>query len=171
MDKFEAMSTVKKLISQERYQIARMTYLNNSKGLVEVAKLDTLHLRFKIGEPLKEIQMSVTFCDTYFDLLAFPSPIMVDEKFSLSTIRFINFLNQYLKMGNGRFYFDQETMDVAISVRIPYYLLQAFPLESTDKSIIGSIVFYIDAGYPLYHVSNGRMMVEEAYDYMNKIWA
>lgn len=171
MNKFEAMSSVKKLINQERYQFAHMTYLNNSKGLVEVAKLDTLHLRFKIGEPLKEIQMSVTFCDKYFDLLAFPSPIMVDEKFSLSTIRFINFLNSYLKMGNGRFYLDQETMDVAISVRIPYYFLQAFPLESVDKSIIGSIEFYIDVGYSLYQVSNGCMTVEVACDYMNRVWA
>lgn len=170
MNKIKAMSNVKRLIKQQSQRYTHMTYLNENKGPIDLAKIDSLHVRFGIGEPLGEVQMSVRFSDNYFDLLAFPSPIMVDENFASATIRFINTLNHYMKMGNGRFYLDESTMDVAISVRIPYYYLKAFPLESVDDSISGSMAFYMDVGYPIYHVSRGNMTVKEACDYIRDIW-
>lgn len=164
----EAMSTVKELIQKQKYQYKYFDYYND--GPIDIKKANGLHYTFEIKKPMSEIQISVTFLDKYFDVLAFPHPVIVDKRFVLNVVRFLNYLNGYIKMGNGRFYLDEEFLDVAFSVRVPYYILEAFPAESVENSISGSIAFFIDFARPLYHVSKGSLSVEEACKYVDEIY-
>lgn len=110
------------------------------------------------------------FLQKYIDLLAFPHPIIVEKKYVLPTIRFLNFLNSYIKTRNGRFYLDEDFLDVAFSARIPYYLLESHPKESIEVSILGSVDFFLDAKYPIFKVSKGIINADEAIGSMKEIW-
>lgn len=171
MTKQEAMRLVRKLVDQQKYMYTHIHYIKNeSSEPVDISKIDMIHLTFDVGEPLEEVQVALHFCEKYIDLLAFPHPIIVEKKYVLPTIRFLNFLNSYIKTRNGRFYLDEDFLDVAFSARIPYYLLESHPKESIEDSILGSVDFFLDAKYPLFKVSKGIIDVDEAIDSMKEIW-
>lgn len=171
MIKQEVMRLVRKLVDQEGYKYTHIHYMKNeSNKPIDISKVDVIHLTFDMGEPLKEIQVSLHFCEKYIDLLAFPHPIIVEKKYALPTIRFLNFLNTYIKSPNGRFYLDEEFLDVAFSARIPYYLVEAYPKESTVDIISVAVDFFLDASYPLFNVSKGIIDVNQAIYNMEEIW-
>lgn len=171
MTKQEAMQMVRKLVDRQKYRYTHIYYMKNeSSEPIDISKVDMMHLTFHIGEPLEEVQITLEFCEKYIDLLAFPHPIIVDKKYVLPTIRFLNFLNSYIKTMNGRFYLDEDSLDVAFSARIPYYLLQSYPKESVADSIVGSIDFFLDAKFLLFEVSKGIIDAEKAIDSMREIW-
>lgn len=173
MTKQEAMRIVKKLVNQQRYQYSYIYYLNTTNEPIELSKINQLHLSFKTENFLNEIQMAISFYDDYYDVLAFPHPFIVTDTSITSIskiVRFLNFLNSYIKMGNGRFYLDEDFADIVFSVRIPYYVLEAFPLESIENSVAGTLNFYMDIAEPLYNVVKEEITIEEAYSYMKEIW-
>jgi hypothetical protein len=79
-------------------------------------------------------------------------------------------MNSHVKAGNGRFYLDEEYLDIAYSIRVSYFILEAFPIESIQNSIFAALDFYVDAASPLYSVSKGNISTEEACNYMDKLW-
>ena len=170
MTKQEAMKMVRKLVDRQKYMYTHIYYMKNeSSELVDISKVDMLHLTFYVGEPFGEVQITLKFCEKHIDLLAFPHPIIIDKKYVLSTIRFINFLNSYIKSLNGRFYLDEDFLDLVFSARIPYYLLESYPKESIADSIVGSIEFFLDAKFVLFEVSKGIIDVDKAIDSMREI--
>lgn len=138
--------------------------------VVNFNKVDTIHLAFDVGQPLGEIQTSLRFDENYLDILVFPNPIIVGKSFVLPTIRFLNFLNSYIKTRSGRFYLDEDYLDIAFSARVPYYLLKTYPNESIEDGITNPIDFYLDVKYLLFKVSKGIIGEDEAIDSIKEIW-
>ena len=130
MTKKEAMILVRKLIDEQKYLYTHISYVKGGDSPVLLQDPDVIHLTFAMGHPLKEVQLSIRFDETYADILAFPHPVIVKPDCILHAIRFLNFVNNYLKTWNGRFYLDEEFLDVAYSARIPYFLLEMYPSES-----------------------------------------
>lgn len=173
MTKLEAMRLVRKLINQQKYMYTHICYIKGKdirETPVDISKIDTIHLTFDVGESIGEIQMSLRFDETYLDILAFPHPIIVDKTYTLQITRFINFLNTYNKTWSGRFYLDEEFLDIAYSVRIPYYILDAFPIKSMVNGVSTPIDLYMNINYLLFKVSKGMIEVEEAIKGMKEIW-
>ncbi|NMA85003.1 MAG: hypothetical protein GX962_14200 [Epulopiscium sp.] len=173
MNKQEAMLLVRKLLDQQKYLYTRIQYVkdvDNRVALVDISEVDTIHLTYDVGEPIGEIQMSLRFDKTYMDKLAFPHPIIVNEKYILQITRFLNFLNSYNKTWNGRFYLDEDYLDIAYSARIPYYLLDAYPNKSMKGGVSTPIDLYLDIKYLLFKVSKGIIGAEEAIEGMKELW-
>lgn len=171
MKKQQAMQIVRRLIDQQKYRYTHIHYMKNgSSNPIDLSKVDMIHLTYYVGEPFGEVQITLKFCEKYIDLLAFPHPIIVDKKYVLPIIRFLNFLNSYIKSMNGRFYLDEDFLDVAFSARIPYYLLESHPKESIADSIVGLIDFFLDAKFLLFEVSKGIIDAEKAIDSIREIW-
>jgi|LSQX01.2.fsa_nt_gb hypothetical protein len=174
MTKLEAMGLVRNLVDQQKYMYTHICYIkgDDSRAVpIDISKIDTIHLTFAVGDPIGEIQMSLQFDESYLDILAFPHPIIVDKTYALQIAKFLNFLNTYNKTWSGRFYLDEDFLDIAYSVRIPYYLLDAFPNESMVNGISIPIDLYLDIKYLLYKVSKGIIESEEAIEGMKGIWS
>ena len=79
-------------------------------------KADMWNLSFAVGAPLGEIQVTLAFHKEWIDILAFPHPRIIDEDYVSEMVRFVNCLNGYVKLQNtnGRFYVDENDLDVAI---------------------------------------------------------
>lgn len=173
MTKQEAMCIVKKSVNQQRYQYSYINYLNTTNEPIELSKSDKLHFSFSTEKFLNEIQMSISFYDDYYDVLAFPHPIIVTDTSITSIsriVRFLNFLNSYVKMGSGRFYLDEDFADIVFSVRIQYYILEAFLQKSVENSVTGALDIFMDIAGPLYSVVKDEISIEEACNYMKEKW-
>lgn len=135
-------------------------------------KADMWNLSFPIGAPLGEIQVTLAFHKEWIDVLAFPHPRIIDEGCVLEMIRFINSLNAYVKLQdtNGRFYVDEDALDVVYSARLSYKYMELMLLEAVRYGVLGLLDFVADAAIPLNLIGQGAMTVEEGYQYMVELW-
>lgn len=135
-------------------------------------KADMWNLSFAVGAPLGEIQVTLDFHKEWIDVLAFPHPRIIDENRVSEMVRFVNCLNGYVKLQNtnGRFYVDENDLDVAYSARIGYKYLELLPQEAVSHGVLGFLGFVADAAVPLYQVGQGEMTAEEGCRYMEELW-
>lgn len=162
----EAMREVKRMVA-ENYKYSHMQHYNTKGQVIDYQKLNMVHYSFKSETPLKEIQVTFEFQETFFDMLAFPHPVIVTEKFLRETIDFINYVNSIIKV--GRLYVDTEYLDIAFSVRVPYDIFEAFETKGIDLSLNSALCFYHDLGYILYAVVTGEMSADEGKISVNRI--
>ena len=133
---------------------------------------DMWNLSFPIGAPLGEIQVTLDFRKEWIDVLAFPHPRIIDGDCVSEMVRFANCLNGYVKLQNtnGRFYVDENDLDVAYSARIGYKYLELMPQEAVSHGVLGFLGFVSDAAVPMYQVGQGEMTAEEGVQYMVELW-
>ena len=168
---------IKNLILRElknsRYRYSHFLFLRGEDmSVCSIEESDTWSITLPVGEPLNEIQLTITFAESYLDVLAFPHPIILDREQVFEMERFINLLNGYVKLqnSNGRFYVDEVPLDIAYSARVSYQFLTAFPTESMENGMMGFWDIIADAAIPLYGVAKGEMDTEAACRYMVEIW-
>ena len=137
------------------------------KGVYNVFDLQC-NYSFHFPEPLNELQLTVSFYNTYCDILIFPHPVIIEKENIISAVRFINHVNSYVK-SNGRFYIDEKYLDVAYSSRIFYDYIEAFP-EAYINFIINAMTYFKDISIFLFGVCQGEMTIEEACEGLNNIW-
>ncbi len=124
-------------------------------------------------EPLKELQLTVSFFENFVDMLLFPHPTILDKEINtLEAIRFINYVNSYSKPhnSNGRFYIDEEYSDVVFSSRITYDYIEKFPKKYLGDCIITPMNYFTDIGTLLFDVCTGIMTAESACNCLRSIW-
>ncbi|MGM9602759.1 MAG: hypothetical protein ACI3W5_14405 [Faecousia sp.] len=133
---------------------------------------DMWNLSFPVGAPLGEIQVTLAFHKEWIDVLAFPHPRIIDENRVLEMVRFVNCLNGYVKLQdtNGRFYVNENELDVAYSARLSYQYLELRPQEAVSHGVLGFLSFVADAAVPLYHIGKGEMTADEGCQYMVELW-
>ena len=133
---------------------------------------DIWNLSFSVGAPLHEIQITLTFCEDWVDVLAFPHPRVIKEKYVLEMVRFVNSLNGYVKLQNtnGRFYVDEDYLDVVYSARLSYRYLDVMPQAAVCHGILGFLGFVMDMALPLYQIGQGIMTAKEGCQYMMELW-
>lgn len=165
------MILVRKLIDEQKYLYTHISYMKDEGNApILLQNVDVIHLIFAMGQPLKEVQLSIRFDNIYVDILAFPHPVIVKPDCVSHTIRFLNFVNNYLKTWNGRFYLDEEFLDIAYSARIPYYLLEVYPSNSISAGVTEPIDFYKDIQHSLFGVAQGIITSTTAILNMKVLW-
>ena len=135
-------------------------------------KADMWNLSFPVGAPLGEMQVTLDFYKEWVDVLAFPHPQIIDEDCIIEMVRFVNCLNGYVKLQNtnGRFYVNENDLDVAYSARLNYRYLELLPQEAVSHSILGFLGFVVDVGVPLHLVGKGEMTAEDGCQYIANLW-
>lgn len=161
MNKFNAMKIFKNLISKQRYNFSQIQYINTNSEIVDIRNLNTIHMTYFMGSNIKQIQTTVTFEEKYLDSLSFVSPRILRKEYVNESIRFINFVNGYIKSGNGRFYIDEEYLDIAYAIRIQYYIFEQFENECTEDMLSVVMDFYNDISVPLWNVATGIWSADE----------
>lgn len=133
---------------------------------------DEWSLSFPVGQPLGEVQITLSFKQGWVDILAFPHPRIIKEEYILEMVRFVNCLNGYIKVHdtNGRFYVDENDLDVAYSARISYEYLEYLPQKAVSQGVLGLLGFVADTAIPLYCVGKGEMTAEEGCRYLVELW-
>jgi len=132
-----------------------------------ILKMDLWHLTFEMDLGLPEIQMSIEFTDHYLDILAFPHPVIVNDKNFDSLVKIINYINWDVK-GVGRFYVD-DNKDIAYSLRIKYEMLDKLTVFSL-KEIEFAIDLYSDVLKILFDISTNKMSYEEGKKEIRLMW-
>lgn len=132
----------------------------------------TFPMAVQLEMPWGEVQVSIEFLNDWIDVLAFPHPRIIEKDCVVATVRFINCLNNFVKLQNtnGRFYVDEHDLDVAYSARINYRYLEFFPKEAVDHGVLGCLRFVADIAIPLYQVGHGEMTYEEGRQYISDLW-
>lgn len=152
---------------------SRMVYLNTTNKPVDITQIDTLHYEFDVDRFPGQLQMTVAFFeDGYCDLLMYVHPVIVDRQHVVPVVRFINFINSNFKPHNcsGRFYVDEESLDIAFVARQSYTTLQEHPANCIKNCVSAPICFFQDMADPLYMVSKGSITYEQATLHMEEIW-
>lgn len=146
--------------------------MENGEITEAAPSVDMWHLTFCVGAPLGEIQLTLEFQDEYVDVLAFPHPRIIDEKCALDMVRFVNWLNGNVKLhgSNGRFYVDENDLDVAYSARLSYKYLELLPQEAVSHGVLGFLGFVAAAAVSLYQIGKGDMTAEDGCQYMVELW-
>ena len=104
------------------------------------------HYSFYANEPLQELQLTVSLFNNFCDILLFPHPIILDKENTLEAIRFINIVNSHCKPhnSNGRFYVDEEYLDIVFSSRISYDYIEAFPKKYIEDSVVSPMNYFFN---------------------------
>lgn len=112
------------------------------------------------------------FCNVFCNILLFSHPIILDKETTFKAIRFINYVNSYSKPhnSNGRFYVDEEYLDIVFSSRISYDYIEAFPKKYIEDCIIAPMKYFSDISTLLFDMCNGIMTAKTACDHLNSIW-
>lgn len=172
MNKMQAKLALCKEINRQAGPNIHIACLEDGK--ITAASLDAImwNISFAVGAPLGEIQITVEFNEDWIDILAFPHPRIIDEGHVLEMMRFVNCLNGYIKLQrtHGRFFVDENDLDVAYNARLSYEYLELMPQEAVSHGVLGFLGFVADAAVPLYQVGHGKMTAAEGCQYMVERW-
>ena len=156
-------------------KIKAMTFMNNLfKNTFKYiltkrhVKLDYWNCMFKVEYLRHEIQMTFNFEDSYVDILLFPHPIIFKSEHKVEALKIVNYINHNIKTG-GRFYVDDDYLDIAYSLRFQYNELDIMPQECVRK-LECAVEYYMDIFKPLYQVCQGIKTYEEGREYIDFIW-
>lgn len=132
-----------------------------------------LHYRFVCVQPIQELQLSVSFSPTFCDILIFPHPIILHPACIQEAIRFINTLNRYHKSHNisGRFYVEEQDLDVAFSARLSYEYIEALPEQYLQTAVVSPIRLLHSISDLLFAVCKGILSAQQATEFLLKRWS
>ncbi|EDT73631.1 hypothetical protein [Clostridium butyricum] len=166
----KAKYLIKKLMKEQKYKYDYINYIDSQELPVDITRADTLHYSFCGVSYINELQISITFKANHFEVLIFPHPILTDKESKKDAIIFINYVNNYIKL--GRFYIDTDSFDIAwASNNISYDILEIFPDKIIKENIIEGMSYFIDISYSLSKLIKGEFNVKEACGYIDAIWA
>ncbi|AQS07991.1 hypothetical protein CLOBY_00400 [Clostridium saccharobutylicum] len=165
----KAKYLIKKLMKEQKYKYDYINYIDSQGLPVDITQADTLHYSFCEISYINELQLSITFKTNHFEVLIFPDPILIDIENKDSAIFLINYINNYIKI--GRFYIDTKSFDIVWrGNNISYEILEAFPNEIIEESIISGISYFIDISYSLSKLIKGEFNIKEACGYIDAVW-
>ena len=173
MKKNKAMQRVMQEIDRLGYQYQHIDYFKDGhEGTYLITEVDTVHLSFDVGEPWRELQITLAFSNDHFDVLAFPHPQFIQPEYLQEVIRVTNCIDSFLKIPDcsGKFYVDEEYRDFAYSARISYRYFEIFPETAVHNGVFGYLPFVADIGIAVYQVANGIISSEECCRYITSIW-
>ena len=138
---------------------------------VPLDRCNMIHLNVPLDNSLNTVQTAVTFFENFCDIRTFPDPIRFDprdrEK-AVSLFELLNHLNLYIK--TGRFYADMQTGDIALWIRLPYWILEKLPETLTDAVIV-SYQYYSDLGEAIAGCVEGSFSADEAMKLVDEKWS
>lgn len=168
----EAMNIGKSAMEKLNFQYD-MIITNDSEisRPVPLDQCNMIHLNVPLANSLDTVQTAITFYDGFCDIRTFPDPIRFDPKDrakAVSVFELLNHLNLYIK--TGRFYADMETGDIALWIRIPYWVLEKLPETLTDAVIV-SYQYYSDVGEAIAGCVVGGFDADEAIKFVDEKWS
>lgn len=151
------MKKMKLLLKRLKY-----IYREDSINLLE------MHLSFRI-DLFYELQTSMTFEESYVDILTFVSPIILEPESETyyRVIELVNYIQWYIK-GFGRMYVDNEG-NIAYSLRFKYSFL-----ESNSEMVLDEyqtcIDYYSDLFTIIHDVAKRKIDVDDGMKLIDEIW-
>ena len=111
----QAMQETKQIVAKN-YSYSHMQHLNTGGKVMDYQKLNMVHYTFDAEGPLNQIQVTFEFKEKFFDMLAFPHPVVLKEECVNEMVKLINYVNSIIKV--GRLYVDTDYLDIAFSTRV-----------------------------------------------------
>lgn len=171
MNKFEALKLIKNYFNDPNSNFPPNSTISVSEVFLFLPNtIDTYHTNVQYLTSCKEIasiQIATVFEDRYIDFLGFPDPAFIPADDYQDILETINYINYGLKDTFGRLYLDIENvnddcLDIAYSVRIPYRFFKYSPRQFLDDIISSILETFTVYGTLLYSVSSGELNFNEA---------
>lgn len=139
-----------------------LTYIKDCINLLE------MHLSFRL-DLFYELQTSMTFEETYVDILTFVSPIIIEPESETyyRVIELVNYIQWYIK-SFGRMYVDAEG-NIAYSLRFKCTFLESNP-EIVIDEYQTCIDYYSDLFSIIHDVAKRKIDVDDGMKLIDEMW-
>ncbi|MCM1539298.1 MAG: hypothetical protein NC254_12990 [bacterium] len=146
----------------------------HSGTVISFLRKEDWHLFIEMHSPLVpslSLQVSICVEDKAVRTLLFPSPIIINSGNVYQFVRLSNVANQYLYRGNalGRFWVDEESLDLAYELILEEYLIEHYTEEVGKQLIDIPLAHFRDCHIPLMMLAGNAWKADTAISYLKEL--
>lgn len=173
--KNENIHLINKIITAKSNELDFKILKTEHSGTVISMLQEDWHLFIEMHSPIVPslpLQMSICVEDKAVRTLLFPSPIIINSGNVYQFVRLSNVANQYLYRGNalGRFWVDEESLDLAYELILEEYLIEHYTEEIGKQLFDLPLAHFTDCHIPLLMLAKNTWKADTAMSYLKELW-